>query len=92
MKYNCYVGPEVGTFATQLCLQQFVFVFKSFMCQQKLVVHLIAFGGARLKRASVSDVGKDSRRVILTRPSFNYSTRISGTGDSEISMLFTKKT
>ena len=84
MRYSCYVGPDAGTFATQLCLQQFVFVFKSFMRQQELVVHLIALSDARLKRASVSIVGEDSRRVISTRPSFDYSTRISGTGDIDI--------
>ena len=74
MQHDYYVGPEFGTFAAQLCLQQFVFVFKSFVRQQELVVHLIALGGARLKRASVSVVGEDSRRVIFTRPSFDYST------------------
>ena len=50
-------------------------------------MHLISLGDARLKRASVRVVGEDSRRVIFTRPSFDYSTLISGTGDSEISIL-----
>ena len=73
--------PEIGTFAAQLCLQQFVFVLECLVCQQELVVQLIPLGNARLKGASVSVIGGDSRRVIFTRPSFNYSTRISGTGD-----------
>ena len=80
-------GPEFGTFAAQLCLQQFVFVLKGLVRQQEFVVHLILLGDARLKRASVRVVGEDSRRVIFTRPSFDYSTRISGTGDSDISIL-----
>ena len=73
---------ESGTFAVQLCLQQLVLVFERLVCQQELVVQLGPLGRARLKRASLSVIGEDSRRVIFTRPSFNYSTRISGTGDS----------
>ena len=80
-------GLEFDTFAAQLCLQQFIFILEALVCQKELVVQLIAFGDARLKRAGVSVVGEDSRRVIFTRPSFDYSTRISGTGDSDISIL-----
>ena len=79
-------GPEFGTFAAQLCLQQFVFILEDLVCQQEFVVQLIPLGDARLKRASVSVVGEDSR-VMFTQPSFNYSTRISGIGDSDISIL-----
>ena len=80
-------GPEFGTFAAQLCLQQFVFILEGLVCQKELAVQLIPLGDTRLKRASVSAVGEDSCRVTITRPSFGYSTRISGTGDSEISIF-----
>ena len=73
---------ESDTFVVQLGLQQLVFVFKLFVRQEELLVQLGPFVRAGLKRASVSVIREDSRRVIFTRPSFNYSTRISGTGDS----------
>ena len=73
---------ENDTFAVQLCLQQLVFVGELFVCQQELVVQLGPCVRARLEKANVSVIGEDSRRAIFTRPSFNYSTRISGTGDS----------
>ena len=78
---------DSGTFAVQLCLQQLVFVGQLFVCQQVLMVQLGPFVRARLKRASVSVIYEDSRRVIFTRPSFNYSTRISGTGDKGYLLL-----
>ena len=73
---------EKGTFAVQLSLQLLVLVGELFVRQQQLMVQLGPFGYARLERGSVSIACEDSRRVIFTRPSFNYSTRISGTVDS----------
>ena len=73
---------EKGTFAVQLSLQLLVLVGELPVCQQKFVVQLSPFGRARLERGSVSIICEDSHRVIFTRPSSNYSTRISGTGDS----------
>ena len=76
-----YVGRSRGTYRAQLGSQQFVFVGEIFVLQQELAVHLSAFGYASLERGGVSLIGEDSRRVILTQPSLNYSTGISGTGD-----------
>ena len=71
-----------GTFVVQLSLQLLVLVGQRLVHQQKLMVQLGPLGRASLKRGSVSIICEDSRRVIFTRPSFNYSTRISGTGDN----------
>ena len=87
VEHNHYVGGKIGTHEVQPGSQQLVFILEGLVLHQELVVHLITLSDARLKRASVSIVGEDSRRVIFTRPSFDYSTRISGTGDSEITML-----
>ena len=65
---------ESDTFVVQLGLQQLVFVGKLFVRQQELVVQLGPFVCAGLERACVSVIGEDSRRVIFTRSSFNYST------------------
>ena len=70
---------EKDTFAIQLSLQLLVFVGELFVRQQDLMVQLGPFGRAGLKGGSVSIISEDSRRVIFTRPSFNYSIRISGT-------------
>ena len=82
VEYNGYVGGRSGTLAVQLGLQQLVFVGERLVRQQKFVVQLSSFGRASLERGNVSVIYEDSRRVIFTRPSFNYSIRISGTGDN----------
>ena len=73
---------EKDTFAVQLSLQLLVLVGELLVRQQKFVVQLSPFGRASLERGNVSVIYEDSCRVIFTRPSFNYSTRISGTGDN----------
>ena len=71
-----------GTFVVQLSLQRLLLIFERLVRQQELVVKLGPLGRASLERGNVSVIHEDSRRVIFTRPSFNYSTRISGTGDN----------
>ena len=81
VEHNHYVGGRNGTHDVQPSSQQLVFIGEFFVRQQQLLVQFGLCGRASLKRGSISFMCKDSRRVIFTRLSFNYSTRISGTGD-----------
>ena len=72
---------EKCTFVLQLGLQLLVPVGELPVLQEKFVVQPSPGSGALLERGNISVIDKDSRRVIFTRPSTNYPTRISGTGD-----------
>ena len=81
MGINIMSVEEKYTFALQLGLQLLILVGELLVLQEKFVVQPSPGSGAILERGNVSVICEDSRRVIFTRPSTNYSTRISGTGD-----------
>ena len=72
---------EKHTFALQLGLQLLVLITELPMLQEEFLIQLGSGIGAKLERRNISIICEDSRRVIFTRSSTNYSTRISGTGD-----------